>query len=1037
MSIISQYSIQIKEERFMKNRFLILLLAVICAAALPLMAHAESRGWCGVNVKWYLDDNDALTIDGAGDMDSYVGEEAPWGKAIKSVTIKDGVTSIGAEAFSGCSSLASAYIGTSVTTIGTEAFAYCSSLKNITIPDSVTAILSSAFTNCTGLTEVEIPDSVNKINERAFYKCYNLNSITIPESVTIIGDDAFTYCNNLTVYCYNGSTAYEYAQANGIPVVLLDAEPAPAPVIIAQPEDLTVNAATTATFTVAADGDYSYQWYRFRTDGEDWELVDENGNSNILSFTAKPWHNGNRYFCRVTNDEGTFTDSDVATLTVIFKPAFTLQPVSIRVTEGDVATFTVAADYAESYQWYYRTSLTAKWNTVKNNGTSATYMLVAQARHNGYQYCCKAMNSCDSTLSDVATLTVDSVPTIITQPVDMAVNEGAAVTFRVVASNTDTYQWFYRTSPVGDWREVINNGTSADYTFTVAGRHNGYQYRCLLTNETGSVFSDFATLRVYRKPVITVQPEDVTVNVGEVAAFSVTAVGADTYQWYYRTSRNDVWSVIGSSATEPTYTLLTETYHDGYQFRCLVKNNVGGVYSNIVTLRVNYIPVISKQPEDLIVKQGETAIFKVVSSNTDSYQWYYRTSSAAAWSPVLKNGTSSTYKLTAEPRHNHYQYRCLLKNSAGYTYSNVATLTVRCKPIITKQPTDVTVNVGEKATFEVRASGVVSAQWYYRVSPTENWVAVRNLGTSTVYSLTAQVRHNGYQYRCKLTNEIGSVFTKTVKLTVTEKPTITQQPVNVSANIGQKATFTVKALKATSFQWYYRNPEIGTWTKVKNNGTSSTYSLTVEKRHNRFQYRCLVSNSSGSVYSQTATLTVVYIPVITSQPQNVKVAEGETIKLNVVATNADSFQWFYRKTPEEEWTKVTRNSTSAILSFTAAPRHNGYQYRCRVKNAYGTVYSGIATVTVLKYPVITSQPNDLTVHAGGRVSFTVIASNTDSYQWYYLKPGETTWKPITTNGNQYFYVTKATAEMNGYKFKCELKNGAGTITSAIVTLTVN
>ena len=1019
----------------MKKRFLILLLAVLCAAALPLLANAESSGLCGYNVKWKLDDDGLLNITGDGKMDSFVDREAPWGKSVTKVLIQDGVTNIGAEAFSACNGLASVSIPNTVTTIESEAFAYCSALNNVSIPNSVTVIQSSAFSNCSGLKTISIPDSVTEIGERAFYKCYNLEKATIPNSVTIIGDDAFARCSNLTIYCYSGSPAQQYAEENGIPVELLDTEPAPAPEIITQPADVTVSASTTATFTVVSDSDCTYQWYCLTPDGSDWEKVNENGTSETLRFTASPLHNGNQYFCRLTNEEGTSTDSDPATLTVITKPTFTLQPTSVRVTEGETATFTVASDDADSFQWYYRTSVAGNWTKVEGNGTSPVYSVVAEAQFNGYQYYCEAKNSVDSAISDIVTLAVDTKPIITSQPTDVVVNEGKAATFKVTATNVDTYQWYYRASPEGEWKPVTVNGNKNIYSLTAQARHNGYQYRCLLTNDIGVVYTDTVTLTVKLVPVITIQPKDVTVKAGDLATFSVTATGASSYQWYYRTSSNDVWSVVGSSATEPTYTLLTEPYQDGYQFRCLVKNNVGAVYTKTVTLTVSVIPVISKQPANVTVKEGETAIFKVTSSNAESYRWYYRTSSTGAWTAVLKNGASNTLKIETQPRHNHYQYRCLLKNSAGSVYSKVATLTVLCKPIITAQPTDVTVNEGEKATFKVTASEAVNYQWYYRVSPTASWTAVRNLGTSPSYSLTTEFRHNGYQYRCKLTNNIGSVFTKTVTLTVTQKPTITVQPTNVSVNIGNKATFTVKAEKATSYQWYYRDPAVGTWTKVQKNGTSATYSLTAEKRHDRYQYRCLVSNKSGSVYTKTVTLTVVYVPVITAHPQSVKVAEGAKATFTVKATNAASYKWYYRKTADSEWVAVSKSGTSASYSLTVSERHNGYQYRCMVKNSYGTVYSNPATLTVLKLPTIKSQPDSITVNAGSKVAFTVVASNTTGYQWYSLQPGDSTWKLIK-GATDSSYVFQATAQNSGYKYRCELKNSAGTVTTSAATLTV-
>lgn len=117
---------------------------------------------------------------------------------LTSITIPNSVTNIGGRAFSGCSKLTSITISDSVTSIGYSAFEGCIGLTSITIPDSVTSIGNYAFDNCRSLTSITISDSVTSIGRGTFFWCDSITSITIPNSVTSIGEDAFYGCKSLT-----------------------------------------------------------------------------------------------------------------------------------------------------------------------------------------------------------------------------------------------------------------------------------------------------------------------------------------------------------------------------------------------------------------------------------------------------------------------------------------------------------------------------------------------------------------------------------------------------------------------------------------------------------------------------------------------------------------------------------------------------------------------------------------------------------------------------------------------------------------------
>ena len=113
---------------------------------------------------------------------------------LKEVVIEEGVTEIGVDAFSVCTSLETVTLPESLQKIGEGAFEYCSSLSEIRIPENVTVIGQRAFHCCKKLTSVTIPAGVTEIDYATFAYCEELSTVVIPETVTKIGECAFQNC---------------------------------------------------------------------------------------------------------------------------------------------------------------------------------------------------------------------------------------------------------------------------------------------------------------------------------------------------------------------------------------------------------------------------------------------------------------------------------------------------------------------------------------------------------------------------------------------------------------------------------------------------------------------------------------------------------------------------------------------------------------------------------------------------------------------------------------------------------------------------
>ena len=166
-----------------------------------------------------------LTISGTGPMLEQ--SDPPWvyfTRAINTVDIQPGVTSIVKKAFMDCDNLTAVNIPNTVTEMGVYAFQGCSALESVVIPPSFTAFHSIyAFYGCESLKSVTLPDTLTDLGQWTFYGCKSLKSLTIPSGVKEIGymtlhgcgfssltiPDSVTYLDQNSIsFCGNLTTLY-------------------------------------------------------------------------------------------------------------------------------------------------------------------------------------------------------------------------------------------------------------------------------------------------------------------------------------------------------------------------------------------------------------------------------------------------------------------------------------------------------------------------------------------------------------------------------------------------------------------------------------------------------------------------------------------------------------------------------------------------------------------------------------------------------------------------------------------------------------
>lgn len=185
--------------------------------------------------------------------------------------------------------------------------------------------------------------------------------------------------------------------------------------------------------------------------------------------------------------------------------------------------------------------------------------------------------------------TTGVAPVITTNPAaTTTVCAGGNVNLVAAASGTPapTVQWQRSTASGGSTYTNISGATSTTYSFTATAADNGFNFRAVFTNATGTATSTVAAVTVNSPPVISAQPVDQNVAAGAMATFSVTASGSPTYQWQQSVASGP-WTNIGGATSSSLAVTGTTVGQSGSRYQVLLTVGVcSAVTSSAATLTV-------------------------------------------------------------------------------------------------------------------------------------------------------------------------------------------------------------------------------------------------------------------------------------------------------------------------------------------------------------------------------------------------------------------------------------------------------------------
>ena len=402
------------------------------------------------------------------------------------------------------------------------------------------------------------------------------------------------------------------------------------------------------------------------------------------------------------------------------------------------------------------------------------------------------------------------------------------------------------------------------------------------------------------------------------------------------------------------------------------------------------LPTISVQPADTSAVAGTAAMLSVTASGPDlGYRWQRSNDGGTTWADIA-SATTAQYTLPATTLADHgARFRVVVTASGISLTSSAVQLTVTAAvvaPGLGVQPAAQSVTAPAAAVFSVTVTGTAPAyQWQRSTDNGATWSDIAG-ATGTSHDVGAtDPSMNGLQYRVRVSNSAGSVTSAAATLSVQAAPVaaaFTTQPANQTVVAGSAAAFTVAATgtPAPTLQWQRSTDGGSTWVNIAT-ATAATYNTgatTVGQTGER--YRAVATNSSGSVNSIAATLTVnpaAQAPAITTQPTAQTVTAPATATFSAAGTGVPTPTWQWQLSTDggSTFANITGATSAGYTTPATTVADSGRRYRAIASNASGSATTGAATLTVNAAVTTGWQGSPTPLHTDGHGTQPALAAN--------------------------------------------------------------